>query len=71
MEKEDKCKNNRKTKNYRSKYRCLWNDKSEISKNWQIDKAFEPKMAEADRKRLYGGWQMAVKAAQVFKPEQI
>jgi glycerol kinase len=46
----------------------FWNDKSEISKNWQIDRAFEPKMAEADRKRLYGGWQMAVKAAQVFKP---
>lgn len=45
-----------------------WNDKSEISKNWQIDKAFKPQMSEADRKRLYAGWQLAVKAAQVFKP---
>lgn len=47
----------------------FWNDKSEISKNWQIDRTFEPKMAEAERNRLYGGWQLAVKAAQVFKPE--
>jgi len=46
----------------------FYNDKSEISKGWQIDRTFTPKMAEADRKRLYGGWQLAVKAAQVFKP---
>jgi glycerol kinase len=46
----------------------FWNDKSEISKNWQIDRAFKPQMKEADRKRLYAGWQLAVKAAQVFKP---
>jgi len=35
--------------------------KSEISKNWKIDESFEPEMEEKERKKLYKGWQEAVK----------
>ena len=35
--------------------------KSEISKNWNLERAFEPKMETKDRSKLYKGWQKAVK----------
>ena len=47
----------------------FWKDKSEIAKQWAIDKKFEPQMAQADRDKLYHGWQTAVKATMAFKPE--
>ena len=47
----------------------FWKDKSEISKQWAIDKTFKPQMAQADRDKLYRGWQTAVKATMAFKPE--
>lgn len=47
----------------------FWKDKSEIAKQWAIDKKFEPKMATAERDKLYHGWQTAVKATMAFKPE--
>lgn len=34
--------------------------KSEISKNWQIDKTFKPEMKTIDRDKLYKGWQKAI-----------
>ncbi len=43
-----------------------WKDRSEISKNWKLDKQFEPKAGEKNGK-LYEGWQKAVKAAMAFK----
>ncbi len=47
----------------------FWKDKSEIAKQWAIDKSFKPEMAQADRDKLYSGWQTAVKATMAFKPE--
>ncbi|WP_353856277.1 glycerol kinase GlpK [Bacillus sp. Bos-x628] len=45
----------------------FWNDRSDIAKQWNLDKRFEPKMEEDKRATLYSGWKKAVKAAQVFK----
>jgi glycerol kinase len=44
-----------------------WKDREEISKQWNKDKEFEPKMSEEDQEELYGGWKKAVKAAMAFK----
>jgi glycerol kinase len=44
-----------------------WESQEEIASQWAIDYAFEPQMPEEDRRRLYGGWQKAVKAAMAFK----
>lgn len=35
--------------------------KEDITKGWQIDKTFKSKMKAAERKKLYSGWQKAVK----------
>jgi glycerol kinase len=45
----------------------FWKDYDDIAKNWQLEKAFKPKMKNADRKKLYHGWKKAVKAARAFK----
>ena len=45
----------------------FWNDRSDIAKQWNLDKRFEPKMEEDSRDSLYSGWKKAVKAAQAFK----
>lgn len=45
----------------------FWKDKAEIAKQWAVQDTYNPKMADGDRDRLYGGWQTAVKAAQAFK----
>ncbi|GAB3268305.1 glycerol kinase GlpK [Larkinella harenae] len=37
-----------------------WSSFDDLRQNWGIDRTFEPQMSEADRKRLYGGWQKAV-----------
>lgn len=44
-----------------------WESQEEISKLWAVDKEFEPKMEEQERKDLYNGWKKAVQAARVFK----
>ncbi|WP_461200882.1 glycerol kinase GlpK [Anoxybacillus sp. TBDG-1] len=44
-----------------------WQSKEEIAKQWNIDRAFEPKMEDGTRQRLYDGWKKAVRAAQMFK----
>jgi glycerol kinase len=46
----------------------FWKDYADISKNWQLETAFKPKMKKADSVKLYKGWKLAVKAAKVFKP---
>jgi len=35
--------------------------KEQISKNWKIDRSFAPNMTPAKRKKLYKGWQKAIK----------
>jgi glycerol kinase len=44
-----------------------WKDQSEIAKQWNIDRTFEPSMSEEKRNKLYEGWKKAVKAAMAFK----
>jgi glycerol kinase len=44
-----------------------WKDQSEIAKQWNIDRTFEPSMNEEKRNELYEGWKKAVKAAMAFK----
>ncbi|MBB6176833.1 glycerol kinase [Anoxybacillus tengchongensis] len=44
-----------------------WESREEIAKQWNIDRAFEPKMEEDTQQRLYDGWKKAVRAAQMFK----
>ena len=44
-----------------------WESQEEIAKQWVIDQAFKPKMAEKTEKNLYDGWKKAVKAAMAFK----
>lgn len=45
----------------------FWEDQAEIKKLWQKDATFLPKMSEAERERLYEGWQRAVEATRAFK----
>lgn len=44
-----------------------WQSREEIAKQWNIDRAFEPKMNADTQQRLYDGWKKAVRAAQAFK----
>lgn len=44
-----------------------WGSREEIAKQWNIDRAFEPKMNADVQQRLYDGWKKAVRAAQAFK----
>ncbi|KEZ47247.1 glycerol kinase GlpK [Metabacillus indicus] len=45
----------------------FWEDKSNIEKQWKLDKQFEPDMEDEKRDELYSGWKKAVNAAQAFK----
>ena len=38
----------------------FWRDETELEQNWQVDKVWQAEMAEAERARLYAGWQKAV-----------
>ncbi len=40
-----------------------WKDREDVKKNWQIDRIFEPKMAEEERQAKVKGWKKAVKCA--------
>ena len=44
-------------------------EKSEITQNWQLDKAFQPAMEEGKRAKLYKGWQKAVKRSMQWEEE--
>lgn len=44
----------------------FWQDIDEIKHIFEIGQAFEPKMGEEERDRLYQGWQRAVEATRVF-----
>lgn len=45
-----------------------WKDKSDVIKNYQIDRTFEPEMEQAKREKLYAGWLQAVKATCDYHP---
>lgn len=44
-----------------------WKDQEEISRQWAVDKTFEPSMEEQESEKLYEGWKKAVHAAMAFK----
>lgn len=44
-----------------------WKDQEEISRQWAVDKTFEPSMEEKESEKLYEGWKKAVHAAMAFK----
>ncbi|MDI3341016.1 MAG: glycerol kinase GlpK [Sphaerobacter sp.] len=46
----------------------FWKDEQDIAQNWQLDRRFEPQMAEAERERLYAGWKRAVERARDWEP---
>lgn len=41
----------------------------EISQQWQLDQTFEPEMGEAERTKLYKGWQKAVRRSMEWEKE--
>ncbi|WP_266157962.1 glycerol kinase GlpK [Dyella silvatica] len=45
----------------------FWSSREEISRQWAVDRRFEPVMPEATREALYAGWQQAVQATMGFK----
>ncbi len=46
----------------------FWKDREEISKQWKVERNFDPHMDERKSQDLYKGWQKAVEATRVFKP---
>lgn len=46
-----------------------WKDKQEIRENWQLGRAFVPKMEEKDREKRLKGWKKAVKCALIWGEE--
>ena len=47
----------------------FWESREEVARNYQTDRIFHPQISEEERKKLYKGWQAAVKAACSFHPE--
>lgn len=48
-----------------------WQNQEEIAQKWAIDRAFEPKMEDGERSKLYGDWQRAVEHAKAWvEPEK-
>ncbi|QBO37335.1 glycerol kinase [Periweissella cryptocerci] len=45
----------------------FWQNQAEVEKLWQLRDEFKGTMAADEREEKYAGWQLAVKAAQVFK----
>jgi len=45
----------------------FWDNRDEISKQWNKDKEFEPQMPVETQGELYNGWKKAVRAAMAFK----
>ena len=43
-----------------------WKNIDELKHVFTIGQAFEPKMGDLERKKLYDGWQRAIKATRVF-----
>jgi glycerol kinase len=41
----------------------LWKSQEELANHWQIERTFDPQMAESQREKLYAGWKRAVERA--------
>ena len=41
----------------------VWRSREEVAARWRADARFEPRMAEAERQRLYASWRRAVERA--------
>ena len=41
----------------------VWESKEELIQNWQLNTRFKPQMEQAEKEKLYKGWQKAVKRA--------
>ncbi len=48
----------------------FWKDKKDIERNRELSKRYVPSMKKEEADKLYRGWLQAVKATQVFKPEE-
>lgn len=49
----------------------FWEDKKDITANYEIDRTFEPQLGEERREELYRGWKRAVEKAKDWEePEQ-
>ncbi|MCA1021325.1 glycerol kinase GlpK [Halobacillus litoralis] len=48
----------------------FWEDRREIENQWKVEREFQPGMEEKKTQTLYKGWQKAVEATRVFKPEE-
>jgi len=44
----------------------FWKDREELASLRQVDRLFQPNMADERRARLYDGWKRAVRAAMAF-----
>ncbi|HZG14074.1 MAG TPA: glycerol kinase GlpK [Candidatus Bathyarchaeia archaeon] len=44
-----------------------WQDRAEIATQWQVDRKYEPTMAEEQRTKLHEGWKKAIRATMAFK----
>ena len=38
-----------------------WSDRAELVRNWGVEKRWQPKMADGERRTLYAAWQKAVR----------
>jgi glycerol kinase len=47
-----------------------WKDTGDVARNWALDREFTPRMAPAERDRLYRGWQKAVSRSRDFAEHQ-
>lgn len=48
----------------------FWKDLDEIKRMHKPSEEFDPQMSAKDRENCYSGWQVAVKATQLFKPKK-
>jgi len=47
-----------------------WDGLEDVTRNWAVDRVFEPSMSETKRSRLYRGWQRAVERARDWAKEE-
>ena len=44
----------------------FWSGQEDVAANWLLDRRFEPRMAAAERDKLYRGWRKAVERARAW-----
>ena len=47
-----------------------WESLQDVTNNWAVDRVFTPTMGEAEREKLYAGWQRAVERARGWAKEE-